>query len=129
MNETTNSGASDEPESPQTAQWIRMVARIRAGDPDAMGEENHREFRQATRDPAVVRAMLEDYRAGLGVDREHELEDRRLGRKVACPTLVLWSSVLHAAYYAYTSFALLCYMFLDRFVTRYELWATALSCK
>jgi hypothetical protein len=40
------------------------------------------------------------------------------------PTVVLWSSVLHAAFYAYTSFALLRYMFLDRFVTRDELWAT-----
>ena len=63
-----------------------------AGDPDAMGEENHRELREVTRDPATVRAMLEDYRAGLGVDRQHELEDRRQGRKVRCPTLVLWSS-------------------------------------
>jgi haloacetate dehalogenase len=36
--------------------------------------------------------MLEDYRAGLTVDREHELHDRRQGRKVACPTLLLWSS-------------------------------------
>jgi haloacetate dehalogenase len=63
-----------------------------AGDADVMGEENHREFREVTRDPATVRAMLEDYRAGLGVDREHELEDRRRGRKVECPTLLLWSS-------------------------------------
>jgi haloacetate dehalogenase len=63
-----------------------------AGDPDVMGEENHREFREATRDPQTVRAMLEDYRAGLTVDREHELHDRRQGRKVACPTLLLWSS-------------------------------------
>ena len=38
--------------------------------------------------------------------------------------VILWSSVLHAAFYFYTSFALLRYMFLDRFVTRDELWAT-----
>jgi hypothetical protein len=37
---------------------------------------------------------------------------------------VLWSSVLHAVFYFYTTFALLRYMFLDRFVTRDELWAT-----
>jgi len=36
----------------------------------------------------------------------------------------LWSSVVHAAFYFYTSFALLRYMFLDRFVTKDELWAT-----
>jgi len=38
--------------------------------------------------------------------------------------VILWSSVLHAAFYFYTSFALLRYMFLDRFVTTDELWAT-----
>jgi len=36
--------------------------------------------------------MLEDYRAGLGLDREHEEADRRAGRTVSCPTLVVWST-------------------------------------
>lgn len=35
------------------------------GDPDSMGEENFAEWRTAIHDPAVVRGMLEDYRAGL----------------------------------------------------------------
>ncbi|MCG7205664.1 alpha/beta fold hydrolase [Streptomyces arenae] len=61
------------------------------GDPDVMGPENYAEWRQATRDPAVVRAMLEDYRAGLTVDRRHEESDRAAGARIACPTLVLWS--------------------------------------
>ena len=39
-------------------------------------------------------------------------------------TLVLWSSALLAAFYAYTSFALIRYMFRDRFITPDELWAT-----
>jgi hypothetical protein len=38
--------------------------------------------------------------------------------------VVFWSSALHAAFYAYTSFALIRYMFLDRFITIDELWAT-----
>ena len=38
--------------------------------------------------------------------------------------VIVWSSVLHAVFYFYTSFALLRYMFLDRFVTTDELWAT-----
>jgi haloacetate dehalogenase len=63
-----------------------------AGDPERMGQENYREFREATHDPATVRAMLEDYRAGLGVDRQHEQQDRRAGRVVGCPTMFLWSS-------------------------------------
>ncbi|GLY15288.1 hydrolase [Kineosporia sp. NBRC 101677] len=61
-------------------------------DPQSMGAQNHAEFRAAIHDPQTVRAMLEDYRAGLGIDREHEEADRRAGRTVACPTLVLWSS-------------------------------------
>ena len=38
--------------------------------------------------------------------------------------VILWSSILHAVFYFYTSVALLRYMFLDRFVTADELWAT-----
>jgi hypothetical protein len=38
--------------------------------------------------------------------------------------VVFWSSALHAAFYAYTSLALIRYMFLDRFITVDELWAT-----
>ncbi|MFF9214050.1 MULTISPECIES: alpha/beta fold hydrolase [unclassified Streptomyces] len=61
------------------------------GDPQVMGQENHDEFREATRNPEVVRAMLEDYRAGLTVDRRHEEEDRAAGTRVTCPALILWS--------------------------------------
>ena len=35
-----------------------------------------------------------------------------------------WSAALHAAFYFYTSIALIRYMFLDRFITTDELWAT-----
>jgi Ion channel len=40
-------------------------------------------------------------------------------------TLVLWSSLLLAAFYAYTAVGLLSYMFRDRFITADELWAVA----
>jgi haloacetate dehalogenase len=62
------------------------------GRAEVMGEENYREFRAAIHDAATVRAMLEDYRAGLGVDRDHEEADRRAGRTVRYPTLFLWST-------------------------------------
>ncbi len=62
------------------------------GDPVAMGQENYDEWRAAVRNPQVVRAMLEDYRAGLTVDRQHEEIDRAAGRGVESPLLVLWSS-------------------------------------
>ncbi|MFV0126478.1 alpha/beta fold hydrolase [Streptomyces sp. HMX112] len=61
------------------------------GDPRTMGQENHDEWREATRNPDVVRAMLEDYRAGLTIDARHEEVDRAAGGRVRCPALVLWS--------------------------------------
>ncbi len=39
-------------------------------------------------------------------------------------TVVLWSSVLHAAFYFYTTYALIRYMFRDHIVTPDELYAT-----
>jgi haloacetate dehalogenase len=61
------------------------------GDPETMGRENYEEWRAATRNPDVVRAMLEDYRAGLTIDRGHEEADRAAGVRLRCPTLILWS--------------------------------------
>ncbi len=36
--------------------------------------------------------MLEDYRAGLGIDRRNDTADRAAGRWIECPTLALWST-------------------------------------
>ncbi len=62
------------------------------GDPVGMGAENYADYRRAIHDPATVRAMLEDYRAGLGVDRAADEADRAGGRRISCPTMVLWST-------------------------------------
>lgn len=61
-------------------------------DPDAMGAQNFADYRRAIHDPATVHAMIEDYRAGLGVDRADEEADLAAGRGVAAPTLVLWAA-------------------------------------
>lgn len=61
------------------------------GSPALMGEEAYLDYRTAIHDPATVHGMVEDYRAGLGIDRRHDEEDRRAGRRVSCPTLILWS--------------------------------------
>ncbi|WP_084957781.1 alpha/beta fold hydrolase [Thermoactinospora rubra] len=62
------------------------------GTPERMGEEGYEDYRRAIHDPAVVHAMCEDYRAGLGLDREADDADRRAGRRIGCPTLFLWSA-------------------------------------
>ena len=63
--------------------------RMICADPDAyyrvqkaaasMDRENFEDFRRAVRDPATVHAMLEDYRAGLGVDRADDDADKAAG--------------------------------------------------
>jgi haloacetate dehalogenase len=62
------------------------------GGPERMGPDNYADFIAAVSDPATVRAMLEDYRAGLGVDRQADDDDRAGGRMITCPTMVLWST-------------------------------------
>jgi haloacetate dehalogenase len=81
-----------QPDRPERAIMADPDAWYATAGPEAMGVENHREFREAIHDPSTVLAMLEDYRAGLGVDREHEEADRAAGRTVGCPTMFLWST-------------------------------------
>jgi haloacetate dehalogenase len=81
-------------------QTQKPAERMISADPEAwyrpdralMGEENYDDYRRAIHDPATVHAMCEDYRAGLGVDREHDEADRAAGRRLGCPLLVLWST-------------------------------------
>lgn len=58
---------------------------------EMMGQESYEDYHRAVHDPETVHGMIEDYRAGLGIDRDHDFEDRKSGKKVTCPTLVLWS--------------------------------------
>ncbi|HSO49725.1 MAG TPA: alpha/beta hydrolase [Acidimicrobiia bacterium] len=44
------------------------------------------------RDPETIRGICEDYRAGATIDFEHDIADKRAGRKIQCPLLVLWGS-------------------------------------
>ena len=60
--------------------------------PEQMGDEAYADYRRAIHNPDTVHAMMEDYRAGLGLDRQHDEEDRRAGRRVLCPLLVLWAT-------------------------------------
>jgi len=59
---------------------------IRGFRPEAVAE-----YTRAVREPAVVHAMCEDYRAGAGCDRELDEADRAAGRRIAAPVQVLWA--------------------------------------
>jgi haloacetate dehalogenase len=75
-----------------------LAERLIAADPDAwyrldesrMGAENYADARAAVLSPAVQHAMCEDYRAGLGPDRDADDADRTAGRRIMAPLRVLW---------------------------------------
>jgi len=50
------------------------------------------DYARCVRDPAVVHAICEDYRAGASCDREDDESDRAAGRRISCPTQVLWAA-------------------------------------
>jgi haloacetate dehalogenase len=82
-------------------QLEKPAERVINADPEAwyantaehMGPEAYADLWEALRNPQVVHGMLEDYRAGLGVDRAADIEDRRNGVKITCPMLVGWSTL------------------------------------
>ena len=80
-------------------QTDKPAERVINADPDAwyqvdaklMGGESYEDLRTALHNPDVVHAMLEDYRAGLGIDRQHEEADRAAGNRIRCPVLLVWA--------------------------------------
>jgi haloacetate dehalogenase len=80
-------------------QTAKPAERFISADPDAwytataehMGAEAFEDYERAIHDPDTVHAMMEDYRAGLGIDRRHDEEDRAAGRRISCPLLYLWA--------------------------------------
>jgi haloacetate dehalogenase len=59
-------------------------------DRDAFPPDVRAEYIAKFGDAATVHAICEEYRASATLDREHDEADRGT-RRIACPTLVLWS--------------------------------------
>jgi len=70
--------------------YIRHLLDRWVGRPDALHPQAVEAYLRQFHDPAVIAATCADYRAGASVDRAEDGEDRRQGRKIACPVLVLW---------------------------------------
>ncbi|MBT3658515.1 MAG: alpha/beta hydrolase, partial [Rhodospirillaceae bacterium] len=51
------------------------------------------EYKRCFANPDVIQATCEDYRAGAGIDVEHDLADREAGRRITCPVLFLWGAI------------------------------------
>jgi haloacetate dehalogenase len=89
------------------AQPEPLPERLIVGDPEAvvdnaLGEwgsdrasfpdEVRAAYVAALRDPAAAHAICEEYRAAATIDVERDNSDRQAGRRIACPTLVLWAA-------------------------------------
>lgn len=72
--------------------WCRWLHRHWAADPDAMSPAAVDEYTRAFRDPAVIHASCEDYRAAATIDLRHDDEDVAAGRRVRQPLLCLWGA-------------------------------------
>jgi haloacetate dehalogenase len=49
------------------------------------------DYARCARNPSTIEAICEDYRAGATCDRRWDDEDRAAGRRITCPTQVLWA--------------------------------------
>jgi haloacetate dehalogenase len=70
--------------------FLRWTLESWAGRPDAFNARALAEYRRAFRDPEMIRATCEDYRAGASVDVEDDAGDRGR-RRIDCPVLALWA--------------------------------------
>ncbi len=50
------------------------------------------EYKRCFRNPETIHAICEDYRAGASIDLVHDDKDFDAGRKVDCPSLILWGA-------------------------------------
>jgi haloacetate dehalogenase len=57
----------------------------------AFTEDAVAEYLRCFRDPEVIHATCEDYRAAASIDLDHDNAD--IDRKIACPLLVLWGGM------------------------------------
>jgi haloacetate dehalogenase len=70
--------------------FIRHMLSTWAGTPGCFSDEAMAEYIRCFRDPEVIHASCEDYRAGAFVDCQLDEADLAAGRKIACPVLALW---------------------------------------
>ncbi|MCC5811790.1 MAG: alpha/beta hydrolase [Ectothiorhodospiraceae bacterium] len=70
--------------------YLRHLLARWAGRREALTEPVVAEYIRHFHKPSVIEATCEDYRAGATVDLEHDRADRDAGRRIQCPTLVVW---------------------------------------
>jgi haloacetate dehalogenase len=72
--------------------WVSNAFRNWSPNPAAFTDATVAEYLRTFATPAGIHATCEDYRAGATVDLSHDRADVSAGRKIACPTLILWGA-------------------------------------
>jgi len=72
--------------------WFWRWHTTRGPRTDFFTPEAIEDYLTCFRNPETVRAICEDYRAGATTDCAHDEADKRAGRRIACPLLVLWGA-------------------------------------
>lgn len=72
--------------------WLRTAFRNWSPDPTVFADATIAEYLRTFGTPEGIHATCEDYRAGATCDLNHDRADVKAGRKIACPTLILWGA-------------------------------------
>lgn len=73
-----------------------MASWTKAGDLSAFDPAALNDYETAFANPARVRAMCDDYRAGATIDWDHDRHSLAAGQKIRTPLLVLWGDAYDA---------------------------------
>jgi haloacetate dehalogenase len=65
--------------------FLRNKRRQEVSHPDALAD-----YLRCYNNPDTIHAICEDYRANATIDRAEEEADYAAGKRITCPTLVLW---------------------------------------
>lgn len=70
--------------------FLRLILQGLSDRPVPYDDIAMQAYLAANTTPEAITAMCECFRAGYHIDRRHDEADREAGRKISCPTLVLW---------------------------------------
>lgn len=74
------------------AVWLNHTFRKLSSRPGAFSDSMIAEYLRTFGTPEGIHASCEDYRAGATVDLDNDRADVAAGRKITCPTLILWGA-------------------------------------
>lgn len=73
--------------------YLQSALRAWSGSEGAFTADALDAYRKAFRDPQVIHATCEDYRAGITCDCKFDEADRAAGKKLSAPMLALWGAL------------------------------------